>query len=345
MPARSRRLDGVHLTFAIILSILVAACSSGATTTAPSASLALVSPSPIAAPTTSATPAPSPAAFPVSLTDDEGTTVDIESLPQKIISLTPAATETLFALGAGDRVVASDDASDYPDGATSLTHVATFNKVDVEKVVALEPDLVIAGGLEGTPADAITKLRTLNVPVLVIYAASVDGVYKDIELLGTATGTSETATALIDSMRKDMEAVAAAANAAGTKPRVYYEVGYDDATGAIYAPADDSFVADMVTLAGADTITTGDPNSYQIPLEKLIQADPQLILIGTNPFYSPTPSSLMQRAGWSAMTAVKDKAVKSVRDIEITRPGPRLPIGLRTLVSAIWPDVSLPPAP
>jgi iron complex transport system substrate-binding protein len=183
------------------------------------------------------------------------------------------------------------------------------------------------------------------VPVLVLYAASVDGVYEDIELLGKATGTTEAATALIDSMRKDMQAVSATANASGTKPRVYYEVGYDDATGAIYAPADDSFLTDMVTLAGADTITTGDPASYQIPLEKLIQADPQIILIGMNPFYSPSPASLMQRPGWDVMTAVKDGRVYSVRDIEITRPGPRLPIGLRNLVKAIWPDASLPPAP
>jgi iron complex transport system substrate-binding protein len=279
------------------------------------------------------------------VTDDEGTSVELVTQPQKIVSLTPAATETLFAIGAAARVVASDDASDYPDAATALPHVASFDKVDIEKLVALQPDLVVAGGLGGTPADAITKLRSLKIPVVVVYADSVDGVYKDIELLGTATGTGPAAKAITDAMRKDIQAVSSAATAGATKPRVYYEVGYDDATGAIYAPADKSFVADMLTLAGADAITTGDPNSYQIPLETLIQKDPQLIVIGTNPFYSPSPASLMQRSGWGAMTAVKDKAVKSVRDIEITRPGPRLPIGLRNLVAAIWPDVSLPPPP
>jgi iron complex transport system substrate-binding protein len=342
MPARSRRLVGVHLILAIVPSLLFAACSTGASATAPPASVAAATTSAPPSPTTS--PSPTPAAFPVSVTDDEGTSVDIDAAPQKIISLTPAATETLFAIGAGGRVIASDDASDYPDAATSLEHVATFSKVDIEKVVALEPDLVIAGGLGGTPADAITKLRSLNVPVVVLYAASVDGVYKDIELLGDATGTTEAATRIIHSMRTDMGAVSAAAKAAGTKPRVYYEIGYDDATGAIYAPADKSFVADMVTLAGADPITTGDAASYQIPLETLIEKDPQIIVIGTNSFYSPTPASLELRPGWSAMAAVKDKAVRSVRDIEITRPGPRLPIGLRNLVLAIWPDVSLPAA-
>jgi len=345
MPTRSRRLAGVRLALAVVLAALLAACSSGATTTAPPASQALASPSPSAAPSATAAPAPTPAAFPLTLSDDEGTKTELAAAPQKIVSITPASTEILFKLGAGDRIVASDESSDYPDQVTALPHVATFDKVDVEKVVALQPDLVIAGGLGFTPADAITKLRSLKIPVVVLYASSVDGVYQDIKLLGSASGTGPAADALVDSMRTDMQAVSAAAGTTGTKPRVYYEVGYDDATGAIYAPAADSFVAEMVTLAGADAITTGDPSSYQIPLEKLIQADPQIILIGTNPFYSPTPASLMQRSGWSAMTAVKDKDVRSVRDIEITRPGPRLPIGLRNLVLAIWPDVSLPPAP
>ena len=342
MPARTGRL-GVHLLIILVLSALLAACSAGAPASSPTAA---PTPAPSASPvaTAAATATPSTAAFPLTVTDDEGTSVGIAAEPQKIVSLTPAATETLFAIGAGDRVIASDDASDYPDAATALQHVASFDKVDVEKVVALQPDLVIAGGLGGTPADAITKLRSLQIPVVVLYAGSVDGVYKDIELLGTATGTAPKATALTEAMRKDIQTVSDAAIAAGTKPRVYYEIGYDDATGAIYAPADQSFVADMVDLAGADAITTGDTNSYQIPLETLIEKDPQIIVIGTNPFYSPSPASLEARAGWSAMTAVKDRNVKSVRDIEITRPGPRLPIGLRNLVQAIWPDLTLPPA-
>jgi iron complex transport system substrate-binding protein len=278
------------------------------------------------------------------VTDDEGTTVDVAARPEKIVSLTPATTEILFAIGAGDRVVATDDGSDYPDEAVSLPDVATFSSVDVEKVVALEPDLVLAGGLGFTPADAITRLRDLDLPVIVVYAPSVDGVYKDIEMIGTATGTAEAATTLTADMKSDMQSVNGAVSSQSPKPRVLYEVGYDDTTGAIYAPADDSFVAEMVTLAGADTITTGDPNTYEISLEALIAKDPELIVLGTNPFYSPTPDSVAARPGWDALTAVRDGDIRPVRDIEITRPGPRLPIGLRNLVQVIWPDVALPAA-
>lgn len=336
------RRRGVALLVALLAAI-VGGCSSGGASSSPAPSVA---PSPSAAASeAAASPSPSPTpAFPVTITDDEGTSVELAAEPKKIVSLTPATTEILFQLGAGDRVVATDDGSDYPRQATALPHVATFSSVDVEKVVALEPDLVLAGGLGFTPAELITKLRDLKVPVVVIYAPSVEGVLKDIELLGTATGTSADAESLTTAMRADMDAVASAVASQSPKPRVFYDVGYDDTTGAIYAPADDSFLAEMVTMAGGDVITTGDPNTYEIPLEKLIEKDPQLIILGTNPFYSPTPDAVAKRRGWDAFTAVRNGDIRPVNDIEITRPGPRLPVGLRTLASAIWPDVTLPAA-
>lgn len=335
MPTRSRRFH-VAPVLVVALSAVLASCSSPGSAASPSA----VPPTPAPSATTPA--ATQAAAFPVTITDDEGTSVDVAAEPQKIVSLTPAVTETLFALGVGERVIATDDGSDYPEAAVALPHVATFESVDVEKVVALEPDLIVAGGLGFTPSATITQLRSLDLPVIVVYADSVEGVLEDIELLGTATGSTAAAQTLTDGMRSDMAAVSDAVAAGGARPRVYYEVGYDDVTGAIYAPADDSFVAEMVSLAGADAITTGDPASYEIPLEKLIDRDPEIIVLGTNPFYSPTPASVKARAGWNAMTAVRNGDVRPVRDIEVTRPGPRLPIGLRNLAAAIWPDVALP---
>ena len=336
LPDRRR---GVALSL-VLLAAVLGGCSSGGASpsvappsASPSASAAAASPSPTEVP-----------AFPVTLTDDEGTAVDVAAEPEKIVSLTPATTEILFALGAGDRVVATDDGSDYPEEAVALPDVATFSSVDVEKVVALEPDLVLAGGLGFTPADAISRLRDLDVPVVVVYAPSVEGVLKDIELIGTATGTTDTATTLTTQMRSDMDAISDAVATQSPKPRTFYDVGYDDTTGAIFAPAADSFLAEMVTMAGGDVITTGDPNTYELPLETLIEKDPQLIVLGTNPFYSPTHDAVAARRGWDALTAVRDDAIRPVRDIEITRPGPRLPIGLRTLAGAIWPDVTLPAA-
>jgi iron complex transport system substrate-binding protein len=338
-PVPRRRAVALFLT----LSIVLAACSSAGG----SPSAAAITPVPAASASAAASPEASPslAAFPITVVDDEGTPIHLAAEPQVIVSLTPANTEILFAIGAGERVVATDDGSDHPAEAVDLPDVASFSAVDVEQVVNLDPDLVVAGGLGFTPADAITQLRSLDIPVLVTYAPSVEGVYKDIELIGAATGTSETGMAITASMRAEIDAISEAVAAAGTPPRVFYEIGYDGTTGAIYAPADDSFVAEMVTLAGGDTITTGDPNTYEIALEKLIERDPEVIVLGVNPFYEPTPADVAARPGWNVMSAVKNDDVRTVRDIEITRPGPRLALGLRNLAGVIRPDVTLPVAP
>jgi iron complex transport system substrate-binding protein len=339
-----RRLPAVLF---LLLTLAVAACTGSGGTSIPPGATGSIAPVLTGTPAPSDAPsaAPSTAAFPLILTDDEGTAVAIAAKPTKIVSLTPAATETLFAIGAGDRVVATDDGSDFPKEAATLPHVATFSSVDVEKIVKLDADLVVAGGLGFSPPESIAKLRSLKIPVLVIYAASVDGVYRDIELVGTAVGNGAEATTVTAGMRTEIGAISQAAKGAGTPPRVYYEVGYTDATGQIFAPADKSFVAEMVTLAGGDAITTGDPASYEIPLETLIERDPQVILLGVNPFYKPTPAQVAKRPGWSVMTAVKNDQIRPVQDTEITRPGPRLATGLRSLVTAIWPNLVLPSAP
>ena len=132
----------------------------------------------------------------MTVTDDEGTALTLASAPQKIVSLTPAVTETLFAVGAGDRVVATDDSSDYPAEAKPLPDVVTFGTVDVEKIVSLAPDLVIAGGAGFTSAESIAQLRAVKIPVLVVSSATLDQIASDIELIGTAVGAAAPATAL-----------------------------------------------------------------------------------------------------------------------------------------------------
>jgi iron complex transport system substrate-binding protein len=336
------------LVLIALAAILFGACTGVAASPSPvpspSASVAVVTAPPTPSPTPEPTPVP---AFPANLTDDEGTAVAIPAEPQKIVSITPANTEILYAIGAGDRVVAADDTSDYPAPAAALPDVATYGSVDVEKIVSLGADLVIAGGLGLNPPEAITQLRSLGIPVLVVYAPSVEGVYKDIELIGAAVGNTDEATALTKKMRSEIDAIssaaAGAATAAGTKPRVFYDVGYTDATGQIYGPAEGSFVADIVGRTGVDVILA-DPVTYEIPLETLIERDPQIIIVGVNDFYSPTAEVISKRNGWSVLTAVKNGDIRPVNDTEITRPGPRLPNGLRNLVLAMYPDLELPPA-
>ncbi len=337
-PSRAAH-DARSVAAVALLAALLAACSTG-----PASSPA---PSPTAAPTATAaaaaTPAPTPvAAFPLTLVDDEGTSVTIPSRPERIVSLTPATTEILFAIGAGPRVVATTDFDDYPPEAVALPDVASYQGVDVEKIVGLEADLVVAGGNGFNSPDALRKLRGLGIPVVVVYAPDVAGVLRDIELVAAAAGEPEVGATMTAQMEADIGALRDALAAAGrTPPRVFYEL---DATKDIFGPADDSFLAEMITLAGGDPITTGSPTVFSIPLETLLSADPQVIVLG-DAAYGVTPEIVAARPGWGGMAAVASGDVRPVNDVVVTRPGPRLVEGLRALALAIDPAASLPPAP
>jgi iron complex transport system substrate-binding protein len=328
--------------FAILvasLAIVLSACTSGAST--PPASIPPGATGSLIAPAT-ATPAPSPSAapFPVTLTDDEGTAVELTAAPEQIVSLTPATTEILYTLGAADRMVGKvEDPANFPPEAKNVPVVGTFNTVDVEKIVGLGTDLVIAGGNNGTPPDSITKLRSLKIPVLVVYARDVDGVFKDIQLTGRAVGKGAEANDLVASMQSGFRGVDGLTKPV-TKPRVFYETGD---VPAIYGVADDSFVASMIRLAGGEPITTGSSTDWAQSIEKLVQADPEVIVLG-DAAYGVTAAAVAKRSGWAGMTAVKSSSIRAVDDIVVTRPGPRLLDGLYALVKAIHPELAVPSA-
>jgi iron complex transport system substrate-binding protein len=207
----------------------------------------------------------------------------------------------------------------------------------VEKIVGLRADLVVAGGNGYTPPVGIARLRSLGLPVVVVYGASVDAVIADVELIGRAAGRGVEGTGLAAALRGDIDSLAAAVREQ-PKPRVFYEV---DASLEIYGPADRSFLAEMVALAGGAPITSGSADSFEIPLERLIAADPEVIVLGDAAF-GTTPELVGRRAGWGVMTAVRQGAIRPVDDKLVTRPGPRLAQGLRSLILAIHPDAQLP---
>lgn len=277
----------------------------------------------------------------VTLVDDEGTSVTVPAHPERIISLSPANTEIVFALGAGDRLLGGTDFDDFPAEAAALTDVANFNGVLMEQVVALEPDLVLAAGNFFTPPADITRMRELGYPVLVIYAETVDQVLTDIELIGDAIGEGAAARDLTASMQAQIDQVTAAVAAVDDRPRTFYQIGSEPE---IYAPAPGSFIADMVFLAGGLPITTTDPNVFAMPVEQLVAADPEVIVVG-DALYGICPVDVIARPGWNVMTAVRNGDVRAIDDTVVTRPGPRLAQGLANLARAMHPELVLDSIP
>lgn len=346
IPAHARRRLAGFVLLPALLAASLAACGASAT---PAPTPAGPSPTAVIAPPATgrvSTPSPSPSAlaatYPLTLTDDEGTAVTIPATPTTIVSLTPATTEILFAVGAGPRVRGVTDADDYPPAAKQITQVVKLGSVDIEKIVGLGADLVIAGGNGFNSPEVIAKLRSLGIPVIVVYASDVAGVYRDIQLVAAAAGDAAAGDALVASLQGQEAAVVAAVAAAGApRPRVFYEL---DATKDIYTFADGIEQDELLRLAGGDPITTGSTTAFSIPLEKLIVANPQLILLG-DAAYGTTAAQVAARPGWEGMTAVRTGAIRPIDDTLVSRPGPRVVEALRALALAINPALVLPAAP
>jgi iron complex transport system substrate-binding protein len=307
----------------IAMLLLLAACSSAATSNPTT---------PVSAAATSSSVA---ATFPVTLTDDAGASVIIESEPQRIVSLAPSNTEIVCALGACDRVVGVTDADDYPAEVAEIPDVVVAAQVDTEAVVAAQPDLVLAAGNELTPSTVIAQLIDLGLTVVTLYPESLDEVNADIELVGSALGAEPAAADIVADVRQrasDVQDAVAGADA----PRTFYEVGLFEGT--VYTAGDGSFLADLIELAGGQPIT-GDATGT-IGLEALVAADPELIVLG-DATYDPsiTTDAVAQRPGWAEMTAVREgRVIVFADDLVATRPGPRIVDGLEALARAIHPE-------
>jgi iron complex transport system substrate-binding protein len=326
------------LSILALLLVLAACAPSGGAPPSGSASAADPSLAPTASPSPSATA--TTAAFPVTIADGVGNEVTLESAPERIVSLAPSNTEIVCALGACDRLVGVTDFDDYPPEVAEIDKVVVAATVDVERVVAAEPDLVLAAGNELTPSAVLDQLAELELPVLVLYPESLDEVKTDIELVATALDRRAEADALIADMEVRIDDVTTAVEGA-ERPATLYEVFHSEGT--TYTAGEGSFLASMIELAGGDPVT-GDAQGV-IGAEDLVAADPQLILLGTAS-YDPSLGepeaaleSVSSRPGWAELTAVRDGAVVPyLDDIVTTRPGPRIVEGLEALARAIHPD-------
>jgi len=278
-----------------------------------------------------AKPVPVGAAKSYTVIDDHHTAITFTSTPRRIISLAPNVTEILFALGIGSEVVGASSYSDYPAAANRIPVVYTYSGASYEKIVALKPDLVVSAGI--VPQSIVLKLRSLHLKVLVTDPQNIEQVLSDIGLVGVATGRTTAAITLVRSLQKRIDAVTSAIARVPTRPTVYYEL---DKT--LYTAGRGSFVDSLLSMAGAANIAAGINNPYpQLSAERIIRANPQFILLG-DAAYGVTPSSVASRPGWQLISAVAHHQVIPFNDELVSRPGPRIVLGLETLAHLLHPD-------
>jgi len=260
------------------------------------------------------TPAPS---FPVTVHAANGA-VTIPKRPARIVSLSPTATEDLFAIGAGSQVIAVDDQSNYPPAAP-MTKLSGY-KPNAEAIATYKPDLVVVSN-DGGIVGALGKLgiRVLLEPA----ATSLKQAYAEMTELGVATGHRAQAAATVAKTKRDLAAVVASAPKASRGLKVYDELGPD-----LYSATSRTFIGKILALFGlvniadkADPTHSGYP---QLSSEYVLSADPDIVVLSDTKCCAQTAKTVAARPGWTNVSAVKHGRVVPVSDDIASRWGPRI---------------------
>ncbi len=263
--------------------------------------------------------ASAPSAFPVTVVASNGK-VTVAKKPARIVSLSPTATETFFAIGAGSLVVAVDDQSDFPKSAPS-TSLSGFTP-NVEAIAGYRPDLVV---IAYDPKGLSGALQRLGITVLHQDGAkSFKGAYQQIRQLGLVTGREAAATRLVTGMKAKIGAIVRRARSAGGDLSVYHELTPD-----LYSASSKTFVGQVYSALGlrnvadqaADPFGTGYP---QLSAEYVVSASPDLIVLADTVCCGEKPSTVAARPGWDRINAVRTGSIVRIHDSIASRWGPRL---------------------
>jgi iron complex transport system substrate-binding protein len=271
---------------------------------------------------------------PFTLTDDLGREVNIEKTPESVVSLAPSVTEILFELDLGDKLVGVTEACDYPDEARQIPKVGPYYSTSLESILDQTPDLILADGYD----PVIEEIKELGIPLLVLQPTDIAGVFQDILLVGEVMNAEDRAGDLVDGLQQRMDAVVELAAMAASKPTVFYEIAATDPTKP-WTAGPGSFADAMISMAGGQNIVKEGGAWVQINLEKLVSADPDLIILSDDPYVAP--EEVMARTGvWQQLAAVKQQKVYAVSSQSLTsRPGPRIIDGLEEMARIIHPEL------
>lgn len=273
---------------------------------------------------------------PGTFVDDAGREVSIDKVSQRIVSHVPSITEILFALGLEEKVVGVSEYCDYPEAAKLKPKVGGFFKPSIERIVELDPDLVFTGGND---EQLMTQLDVLGITYIVLRPDDIDGILKNIELVGKVTGTEKKAGELVEDMRERMSYVIARAKDA-PRVKVFYTFATTDLNNP-WTAGPGSFVDSLITMAGGENIGAKAPAPWvQLSLEEVVNVDPEVIIFGTSHGSAATPKEEIERHPvWQGITALKRGEFHPIDGDLVERSGPRIVQGLEEIARIIHPEL------
>ena len=277
-----------------------------------------------------------PSFSPGTFTDDMGREVVIDEIPQRLVSHVPGITEILFALGLEERVVGVSDFCNYPEAARLKNQVGGFFNPSMEKIIELDPDLVLTNG---SVEYVMTQLDSLGITYIILGPKDIDGILKNIELLGKVTGTEGRAKEVIKDMQDRMSQVVTKVEGA---PRV--KAFYTFATTDLNNPwtgGPGSLVDSLINMAGGKNIAAKTVAPWvQISTEEVVSSDPEVLIVDAKMGSAVTQiAELKRHAIWSGITAVEQGRVYPIDGDLVNRSGPRIIQGLEKIARFLHPEL------
>jgi iron complex transport system substrate-binding protein len=281
------------------------------------------------------------------LVDDHGYTTSLTAYPDRIVSLAPSCTEILYAIDAGDKVVAVTRYCNYPYNFTAwiaegnMTSIGGFEDPNMEVIASLNPDLILASG--GVQEEIVETLRNLGYKVLVLDPTNITGVLQNIELVGKATDKNAEATALMNDITSRIDAVVNKVADVASKPKVYYEVFYDPTS--LWVAGSKAWQNELIEKAGGINVFADQPLDYfQSSVEAVVVRNPDVIVLPAEGMGEETPfwgsiDEVKARPAWDSISAVQNDRLYQIDSDIIQRAGPRVADAIEQLAEFFHPEL------
>jgi iron complex transport system substrate-binding protein len=275
-----------------------------------------------------------PAAAAEVVRDALGRKVSIVSLPQKIVSLAPGITETLYALGLDREIAGVTTFCTYPEAARLKPRIGGFTNISVEKIIALNPDLVI-GTADGNRQEVVAKLESLGIPVYVSNPKTLEDILSVVVQVGVITGEEKVARRLTADLQNRVKHLTALV-AAQKKCRVFFQVGGEP----LITVGRDTLHNQLMNLAGGINIAGGEKTLYpRYSVEQVVAQQPEVILFSSMKYEEDVTRVWGQWRKWPHIPAVRDNRLYVIDTDLIDRASPRIVDGLEAMVKALHPEV------
>lgn len=268
--------------------------------------------------------------FPLSITDFLEREITLEKEPERIVSLAPSITELIYALGAGDKVVGVTDYDNYPPEVEEVSKVGGFKGPNIEAITAQNPDIVLASNQSGQ--EEMEALENMGIPVIMMEAKNIEGIYESIRLLAQITGAEEKGEEIISEMETKINEIKDKVEGLPTMD-VFYLVSFDGN----WTAGKGTFIDELIALAGGKNIVNDVEGWAQYSVEELVKQNPDAII--TSP-HAGNVEDIESAEGYKDTNAVKNGNIFVISDDDIiARASNRIVLGLEEIAKFLHPEV------